>query len=225
VLTGDLDAAADAVPRSAALVPRLSRPDDAGDATVGLSALPDLARLLDAVGERRAAADVRTLVEANPAPPAAIATLDLEALLATASATWTWPGGDHGHDLAANAAVVAAVRRLLVREVPDGLELSPEVPEAWLGQGWEVHDLPTAHGRLGYAIRWHGERPALLWDLEARAGRPPARLRVPALDPAWTTTEPRGEALLAPVAVPARAASRRGLTIPVTIEPVRRRPS
>ena len=52
-------------------------------------------------------------------------------------------------------------------EVDDGLALSPGVPDAWLGQGWEVHDLPTAEGRLSYAIRWHGDRPALLWELRA----------------------------------------------------------
>ena len=44
----------------------------------------------------------------------------------------------------------------------------------------------------------------------------------PAFDPAWATIEPRGEALLAAVAVPERPSQRRGLTIPVTIEPTRR---
>jgi hypothetical protein len=42
------------------------------------------------------------------------------------------------------------------------------------------------------------------------------------LDPAWSTTTPVGEALLAPVPVPERPARRRGLTVPVTIEPTRR---
>ena len=87
-----------------------------------------------------------------------------------------------------------------------------------------MHDLPTAFGRLSFAIRWHGERPALLWELEPHADVGPVRLTTPALDPRWSTTEPRGEALLAPVPVPERPSQRRGLTIPVTIEPVRRRP-
>ena len=110
------------------------------------------------------------------------------------------------------------VRDLLVRDEPEGLALSPFVPEAWLGRGWEVHDLPTAHGRLSFAVRWHGERPALLWDLDGSA----VRLRAPALDPAWSSAERRGEALLGPVAVPERPTVRRGLTIPVTIEPMPR---
>ncbi|MEQ1785997.1 MAG: hypothetical protein ABL966_03005, partial [Acidimicrobiales bacterium] len=169
-----------------------------------------------------AAADARALTGRVAGAPVAP---DLEALLAAASPTWTWPSAHTGHDVAANAALVLAVRALLVEEVGGGLALSPHVPEAWLGQGWEVHDLPTAEGRLSYAIRWHGERPALLWELEPHADRPPARLTMPGLDPTWATTEPRGDALLAEVAVPERPAQRRGLTIPVTIEPTRRGPA
>jgi hypothetical protein len=221
-LTGDLHAAIAAVPRIAALVPRLARPDDAADGSLGRAALPALADLLDAAGEPRAAADARAVAHRSGAE--APAGPDLEALLATASPTWTWSVAGRGHDLTANAALVTAVRHLLAGEEPGGLVLSPGVPEAWIGQGWEVHDLPTAEGRLGYAIRWHGDRPALLWDLEPRSGRPPARLRVPRLDPAWSSTERRGEALLAPSALPARPSQRRGLTIPVTIEPTRRGP-
>ena len=123
-----------------------------------------------------------------------------------------------------NASLLLAVRDQMVAELDDGLALSPVVPEAWLGQGWEVHDLPTRYGRLSFAIRWHGERPALLWELEPHDGIVSVRLTTPALDPAWSSTEVKGEALLAPVAVPERPRERRGLTIPVTIEPVRRRP-
>jgi hypothetical protein len=222
-LTQDVEAATAAVPLVASLVPRLARSDDPGDADAGHAALPHVAELLEAAGEGRAAADARTL--AARVPTAAPVGPELDELLATASPTWTWPTAHTGHDMGANAAMVAAVRRLLVREVDGGLALSPEVPDAWFGQGWEVHDLPTGEGRLSYAIRWHGERPALLWELEPSSGRRAARLTVPSLDPAWSTTERRGEALLAPVAVPERSSRRRGLTIPVTIEPTRGEPS
>ena len=110
------------------------------------------------------------------------------------------------------------VRALLVREDPAGLSLGPAVPEGWLGQGWELHDAPTRHGRLSYAVRWHGDRPALLWELDPH-GTDPVTITVPGLDPAWSSTDRRGEALLAPVALPAPA-PRRGLTIPVAIEPM-----
>jgi hypothetical protein len=118
------------------------------------------------------------------------------------------------------------VRDLLVVESDDGLSLTPTVPAPWLGQGWEAHDLPTRHGRLSFAIRWHGERPALLWELEPHADTSAVEVRVavPGLDPSWSTTERTGEALLAPVALP-EAAPRRGLTLPVTIEPLHRGPS
>jgi hypothetical protein len=222
-LTADVDAARAFVPRIADLVVRLARLDDRTDAAIGHAALPTIAALLDAAGEGRAARDVRALVAR--AAPAPVDGPDLEGLLASAGPTWTWSAEGIGHDLSANAALVTAVRRLLVREVADGLVLSPAVPEAWLGQGWEVHDLPTGEGRLSYAIRWHGDRPALLWDLEPPGDRRPARLSAPSLDPSWATTERRGDALLAPVAVPERPSARRGLTIPVTIEPTRRRPS
>ena len=43
------------------------------------------------------------------------------------------------------------------------------LPDAWLGQGIEVHDAPTHHGVLSFAVRWHGDRPALLWELTPHA--------------------------------------------------------
>jgi hypothetical protein len=70
-------------------------------------------------------------------------------------------------------------------------------------------------------VRWHGDRPALLWELQPHDGRP-VRLRASRLDPGWSTAQPEGEALLAPVVLPERPKERRGLTIPVTIEPLRR---
>jgi hypothetical protein len=222
-LTRDVDAAVAAVPLVAALVPLLARPEDAADAQRGHAALPEVAALLDAVGEPRAAADVRAVEGWEPEAGAPVEP-DLETLLAGASPTWTWSTPRAGHDVRANASLVAAVRRLLVQEVAGGLALGPAVPEAWLGQGWEVHDLPTTEGRLSYAIRWHGDRPALLWDLEPLVeGRAP-RLTVPSLDPEWSTTDRRGEALLGAVPVPERAGPRRGLSIPVTVEPTRRGP-
>jgi hypothetical protein len=146
-------------------------------------------------------------------------------MLEVATPTWTWPEAVHprlaggcmgdGHHGWAAADFLRFVRDLLVRDVVgDGgapaLALASVVPDAWLGQGWEVHDAPTAAGRLSYAVRWHGERPALLWELEPhdpeRSGLPaaagPARLTAPGLDTTWSSTEPRGEALLAPVAPP-----------------------
>jgi hypothetical protein len=104
-----------------------------------------------------------------------------------------------GSDTAAAAEVLLALRDLVVLESLDRLAVSPIVPDDWWGQGWEVHDLPTIHGRLGVAVRWHGDRPALLWELEPFGDGPEVVLTAPGLDPSWSSTEHRGEALLAPV--------------------------
>jgi hypothetical protein len=220
-LTRDPAFARAAVALTGALVARAGAETD-------VQALADLAGLLEAADEPRAAADLRAV--ALPPGRAPIvggdATTDLERLLRTSNGTWTWPGttsaGERvGHDLRANAELVDAVVDQLVIERPGGLALAPSVPDPWLGQGWEVHDLPTRHGLLSYAVRWHGERPALLWDLARRPAEPPTRLTAPGLDASWSTDDPVGEALLAPVPVPERG-PRRGLTIPVSIEPGRR---
>ncbi len=118
--------------------------------------------------------------------------------------------GDGHHGWAA-AEVLSFVRDLLVREIPGAddpddptptLELSSLVPASWYGQGWEVHDAPTAHGSLSYAVRWHGDRVALLWEVDPHPDVAAVRLVAPALDPSWSTTDRRGEALLGPVPPP-----------------------
>jgi hypothetical protein len=217
-LTHDVAFAERSVDLASALVPALRRVDDAADRAHGHAALPGVAALLDAAGELRAAADVR-LVAAEPSGPAAMAGTELADLLSSAGSTWTWPGIDAGHDPVANARLVTLVRDLLLSETDDGVALLPVVPDTWLGQGVEVHDAPTRHGRLSFAVRWHGDRPALLWHLEPHPSLDAVRISVPGLDPAWSTTEAKGEALLGPVALPEKG-PRKGLSMPVHIEPM-----
>jgi hypothetical protein len=132
----------------------------------------------------------------------------LQWMVEAATSTFTWPEAIHphlgtgcmgdGHHGWAAADFLTFVRSLLVREVDGGLALCSMVPERWLGQPLEVEHAPTHHGVLSFAIRWHGDRPALLWELVPREGQPPVRITVPGLDPTFVTTELRGEALLAP---------------------------
>lgn len=140
-------------------------------------------------------------------------------LMDQASATVTWPTVVHprtrggsagdGHDTMVTAQACSFLRRLLVDELGSELRLCSIYPGRWLGHGVEVHDAPTAFGRFGFALRWHGDRPALLWELDAHPGAGPVTLTAPALDPSWSSTELRGEALLAPV-TPASGATPTG---------------
>ncbi len=88
---------------------------------------------------------------------------------------------------------LAHLRGVLVRERSGAVDLVPGFPPAWLGQSLTVDAVPLHAGALSFAVRWHGPRPALLWD--APVG---VELRVPALDPTWSSTESVGEVLLAP---------------------------
>src|SRR5947209_392336 len=125
-------------------------------------------------------------------------------MLQAATPTYAWPEaihprlgggcmGDGQHGWAA-ADFLTIVRNLLVREAAGGLDLCTLVPQEWLGREIEVHDAPTHHGTCSYALRWHGERPALLWELKPRRPGSPVRLRAPGLDPSWSTDQPAGEA-------------------------------
>jgi hypothetical protein len=133
-------------------------------------------------------------------------------ILDAATPTWTWPEAVHprlaggcmgdGHHGWAAADLLTFVRNLVVRDLPRGLALCTLVPDEWLGQSLEVHDAPTHSGRLSFALRWHGDRPALLWELDPHDGAGQVTITAPGLDPAWSSTEPRGEALLSPVLPP-----------------------
>jgi hypothetical protein len=86
------------------------------------------------------------------------------------------------------------MRAALVRVTRDGVELLPHFPQEWLGRPVAANDLPTRHGPVSFALRWHGAKPALLW--EAPDG---ASVRAPALDGSWTARGASGEALLAEI--------------------------
>lgn len=120
--------------------------------------------------------------------------------------------GGRGWSPVATAAVVDLILDLAAYEHHDGegLVLLPLVPDAWLGQGIEVHDLRTRLGVLSYAIRWHGARPALLWELVPHDPSTPVTLTIPGLDPGWSTTDARGETLLAAPDRPAAVAPDEG---------------
>jgi hypothetical protein len=147
----------------------------------------------------------RSQVLLDPDPDAGT-TAALEDWGHDAEAEWAWRGLSLSGRRAArkrnvpvdettSSGLLRATRAALVRDEHEPeLELAPALPAAWAGQDLELHDAPTRAGRLSYAIRWHGEHPALLWEVTDPA--PGLTLGAPALDPTWSTTEPSGEALL-----------------------------
>ena len=89
------------------------------------------------------------------------------------------------------------LRAELVADDGEDLLLAPGFRPAWQGGSLAAYGLPTRFGPVSYAVRWHGTRPALLWELDARPGQKPVTLRAPALDHTWSSDEPTGETLLA----------------------------
>lgn len=90
---------------------------------------------------------------------------------------------------------LSGVRMLAVleRSIATGADLFPGgIPLAWLGQNFEVYGVPTGPASaVSFALRWHGPRPAVLWE----ATGAPLVLRSSGAAPGWSTDAATGEAL------------------------------
>jgi hypothetical protein len=85
----------------------------------------------------------------------------------------------------------------LVRVRADwSLDLLSTFPADWLGQSLDVRQVPTPVGVLSFAVRWHGARPALLWEFTGDSFKGFPMLGASSLDPTWVGTGRSGEALL-----------------------------
>ncbi len=154
-------------------------------------ALLGLCRLLIAAGQRNVALEL--LPRVTDLSPGADIPGDIEQLVELAEQAN--PAGSWGGDDEVRAAQFwLGTRRMIIGGDPRHLQLLPQFPPAWRGGEVEVHDAATTHGMVSFAVRWHGERPALLWDLKADEQ---VEICCPGLDPDWSTTESKGEALLA----------------------------
>jgi hypothetical protein len=179
-----------------------------GDSAATAGAFEGLANLLLVAGQPKPAQDLLTRANSLLAPgehayggSPGVSTEDgrsglaaLRTLAEQASPSGSW--GDDSADKAAEFWIAA--RSLLIDDQSRSsawrsLRLLPHFPHAWKGGDVEVHGAATRLGRLSFGIRWHGYRPALLWDLESEQ---PVTITCQGLDPDWSTTEHRGEALL-----------------------------
>ena len=161
---GDVVAAAEAVGRRSRRAAGLDWVADAG--------LVAALEVLERAGHRRGASDVAAM--RDRLPPAEPTPVDP-------------PEGVLG--------LAWAARRVAVAR-PGGVDLVPApYPPAWLGHPVETYGLPVGGGiTVSVAVRWHGDRPALLWEVDGAA----ASLTCSGLDPAWRTSAPRGDGLLTP---------------------------
>ena len=81
-------------------------------------------------------------------------------------------------------------------KLPSGekqIQIAPSYNPDWIGVGIQVKNAPISSGIMGYAIRWHGTSPALLWEANT-----PTRLQINAwsLDKSWFSNDQIGETLL-----------------------------
>jgi hypothetical protein len=134
------------------------------------AAVETATHVLAAMGERRAAGDARRV------------------WLALA------PCGERTEPTA-GATALAWLRRAFATPGRDGSVdlLARPLPRSWRGGNVEAHGLRLLDGTVSLAVRWHGTNPALLWETDGLE-----RLTCSGLDPGWSTTQARGEALLSP---------------------------
>ncbi len=107
------------------------------------------------------------------------------------------------------ASVGRFVAQVEQRIADEGRLLPLGIPRRWLGSNFEVHGVPTGpRSTVGFAVRWHGERPAVLWEQQGA----PQVLTAPKVDPEWSSRAPSGESLWAAPPQPTR--------IGVSIDPI-----
>lgn len=164
-----------------------------------LDALGAVLRVATICGDQRAAADLRRIID------------DLDVRLVDGDRALPVSFADLRRGASAGR-FVRAVERRFVDVVSDrsgstverGAALLPGgLPDSWLGADFDVHGLPSVPGSsVSFAVRWHGERPAVLWE---QAG-PATRLQAPTMAANWSSGESKGEALWdAPARVPRRS--------------------
>jgi hypothetical protein len=176
--------------------------DRSGDRAAAAAAQLSLARLAERAGQPEAGRHLRSLVGPDRPTDGPVGIDEVTDLAQRAGPAGSWAPGDAARPA---AHFWAMARGLLLRSDdrdPVTIEILPTMPAAWLGGEVEVHRAPVAGVRVSYAIRWHGYRPALLWEVHrddrAATGQATSwRLTCPGLDPTWSTDRPTGEALLA----------------------------
>jgi hypothetical protein len=136
-------------------------------------------RMVSSAGDDVAAGDLRAMRERRQRAGLAVGGRAEPQSLSTVRR-----GGSAGRFVAEVEAAIADGGNLL----PGGM------PRRWHGVNFEVHGVPTGpRSAVSFAVRWHGERPAVLWEQHGD----PVALRAERVDPDWASDAPSGEALWA----------------------------
>lgn len=94
------------------------------------------------------------------------------------------------------AAAIRASTDDLARVGPDGaVDLFGAFVPSWRGSSFDVRNVAVPGGRLSAAVRWHGHRAALLWEVD---GPNEVTITCRSVDSAWSASGRRGDALLGP---------------------------
>lgn len=159
-----------------------------------------LAELLRGEGQPDVAERVESVSSffASDAMPASDGYERLRSMIDALAPTMTWldraaEAQDSG---SSSAEWLLRMRRLLLVDHGTQLSLLPTIPRSWRGEDIDAFNLPIEGGRLSFGLRWHGPRPALLWQIEPKAEPLPWVLSVPGIDAAWKATDLSGEDLL-----------------------------
>lgn len=120
-------------------------------------------------------------------------------LRSAAGSSWRWSRGDCGDSPHVRArlllGLVSWCRRVHGPLGARKVDLFPAMREQWYGQSAGFSGLVVDGVRLSCALRWHGARPALLWEFES-ATPPNLEVTCLSLDPSFRSTERSGEVLL-----------------------------
>jgi hypothetical protein len=156
----------------------------AGEVDVALRACERLAAM---AGDDRAAGDIAAIRQRRARD--------------RRSEPFTGAGPSSFSDLQRGTSVGRFVADVETRIADEGRLLPLGIPHRWLGSNFEVHGVPTGvRSTVGFAVRWHGPRPAVLWEQHGDT----QRLSAPAVDPDWSSDAASGETLWAAPPQPKR---------------------
>lgn len=127
----------------------------------------------------------------------ACAKLDDDVAAGDIGATWLRladrPAQELPQEMPEGLQAIAWIEELLASGSPSGGEcgiLAHGIPEPWWGASFDVRNLPADPYRtVSYAVRWHGARPAVLWEVNGAPG-------IVLSHGDWHTTDASGESLL-----------------------------